>query len=205
VRPLRPEAIGVLLEEVLHIGKLVDDLHLLAMSDLQALPCPFAPADATELLQSVIRRFEARASAGGLAIRLQLPDDLSVLTVHWDAQRIEQLLANLIENSLRYTDAPGQVRIALQLNAATVSVVVDDSAPGVPAAHLPRLFEPLVRVDAARARQHGGSGLGLAICDAIARAHGGQLTASDSALGGLCITLTLPLRALALPRTGSAP
>jgi two-component system sensor histidine kinase BaeS len=67
----------------------------------------------------------------------------------------------------------------------------------VPAAQLPQLFDPLFRADAARARQHGGSGLGLAICEAIARAHGGQLAVSASLLGGLCITLTLPQVALA--------
>jgi two-component system sensor histidine kinase BaeS len=194
VRPLRPEAIGVLHEEVLRMGKLVDDLHLLAISDLQALPCHFAAADAVALLQWLLRRFEARASAAGLSLGLQLPDSLTALAVHWDADRIEQLLSNLLENSLRYTDAPGQVLIRLQHAGTTVRVVVEDSSPGVAAAQLPQLFEPLYRGDAARARQHGGSGLGLAICEAIARAHGGQLAASASALGGLCITLTLPQR-----------
>jgi two-component system sensor histidine kinase BaeS len=86
------------------------------------------------------------------------------------------------------------VLIRLQHAGTTVRVMVEDSSPGVAAAQLPQLFEPLYRGDTARARQHGGSGLGLAICAAIARAHGGQLAASSSALGGLCITLTLPQR-----------
>ena len=115
------------------------------------------------------------------------------MPVTWDADRIEQLLANLMENSLRYSDAPGQICIALQRAGDAVKLVVEDSAPGVPADQWPQLFEPLYRGDAARARLHGGSGLGLAICEAIARAHGGQLHASASALGGLCITVTLPL------------
>ena len=67
----------------------------------------------------------------------------------------------------------------------------------MPADQWPQLFEPLYRGDAARARLHGGSGLGLAICEAIARAHGGQLRASASTLGGLLITVTLPLNARA--------
>ena len=112
--------------------------------------------------------------------------------MHWDVDRIEQLLGNLMENSLRYTDAPGRIAIRLLASGASVQVLVEDSSPGVPAAQLPQLFEPLYRGDAARGRQHGGSGLGLAICEAIARAHGGQLTASASPLGGLCITLSLP-------------
>ncbi len=205
VRPLRLEAISVLHEEVLRIGKLVDDLHLLATSDLRALPCHFAPADACALLQRLTHRFEGRAHAAGLTLSLHLPDDpaalaaLAVLDVHWDADRIEQLLANLMENSLRYTDAPGQIQVHLQSTGATVSVRVEDSSPGVSAAQMPQLFEPLYRTDPARARLHGGSGLGLAICEAIARAHGGHLEASASALGGVCITLTLPQHATAQP------
>jgi two-component system sensor histidine kinase BaeS len=197
VRPLRHESIAVLQEEVLRMGKLVDDLHLLAISDLQALPCHFAPSDAVALLQRLMRRFEGRAAAAGLSLALQLPEGLSTLQVDWDVDRIEQLLCNLLENSLRYTDAPGHVAIRLLASGDGVQVLIDDSSPGVPAAQLPQLFDPLFRADAARARQHGGSGLGLAICEAIARAHGGQLAVSASLLGGLCITLTLPQVALA--------
>ncbi len=199
VRPLRIEAIGVLHDEVLRIGKLVDDLHLLATSDLQALPCHFAPTDALDLLQRVARRFEGRARTAGLSVSLQGPaaPQTPAMLVNWDADRIEQLLANLMENSLRYTDAPGQICIGLQRANDEVKLVVEDSAPGVPADQWSQLFEPLYRGDAARARLHGGSGLGLAICEAIARAHGGQLRASASALGGLCITVTLLLNAQA--------
>lgn len=74
-------------------------------------------------------------------------------------------------------------------------MVVDDSAPGVPPGQLPQLFEPLYRGDAARSGGPGGSGLGLAICQVIAKAHGGRLVASASALGGLCLALDLPQRA----------
>ena len=158
VRPLSREAIGVLHEEVLRIGKLVDDLHLLATSDLQVLPCHFETTDAPDLLRRVVQRFEGRASAAGLRLDLQLSDPLAALAVHWDASRIEQLLANLMENSLRYTDAPGQVLIGLQQAHARVIVVVEDSSPGVADAQLRHLFEPLYRSDAARARQQGGSG-----------------------------------------------
>jgi two-component system sensor histidine kinase BaeS len=196
VRPLSREAIGVLQEEVLRIGKLVDDLHLLATSDLQVLPCHFETTDAPDLLRRVVQRFEGRASAAGLRLDLQLSDPLAALAVHWDASRIEQLLANLMENSLRYTDAPGQVLIGLQQAHARVVVVVEDSSPGVADAQLRHLFEPLYRSDAARARKQGGSGLGLAICQAIALAHGGRLVASASALGGLRITLDLPQQAV---------
>ncbi|WP_442777311.1 ATP-binding protein [Sphaerotilus montanus] len=195
VRPLRPEAIAVLHEEVLRLNKLVDDLHLLAIADLQTLPCHLAEDDALALVRRLHRRYEARACAAGLDLRLEVPDELSALnelTVEWDAGRIEQLLDNLMENSLRYTESPGQVRVRLSCVDDGVRVVVDDSAPGVPAEQRAQLFEPLYRGDAARRSGTGGRGLGLAICQTIAKAHGGRLTASASALGGLCLTLDLP-------------
>jgi len=192
VRPLRPEAIAVLHEEVLRLNRLVDDLHLLAMSDLQTLPCHMADDDAVALVRRLQGRHAARARAAGLDLTLDLPGGMAALPVRWDAGRIEQLLANLLENSLRYTQAPGQVRLRLEQAGDTVRMVVDDSAPGVPAGQMPQLFEPLYRGDAARSGGPGGSGLGLAICQVIAQAHGGHLVASASALGGLCLTLDLP-------------
>ena len=192
VRPLQPAAITVLHEEVLRLSRLVDDLHLLAISDLQALPCQMSDDDAVEMVQHLYSRHEGRARAAGLSLHLQLPDDAQALSVWWDAGRIEQLLANLLENSLRYTQTPGQVKLLLQRANNGVRMVVEDSAPGVPAEQLSQLFEPLYRGDAARSGGSGGSGLGLAICQVIVKAHGGHLTASASALGGLRMTLDLP-------------
>ena len=193
VRPLTPAAIASLHEEVLRLGALVDDLHLLAMADIQALSCRPADCDATALLRDAVRRLEPRAAAAGLTLCCAtVPPHLAV---RWDAARIAQLLANLLENSLRYTDAPGRVEIAVGIDGDAVHLRVADSAPGVDAADLARMFEPLYRADAARSRHSGGSGLGLAICDAIARAHGGRMSALPSALGGLQVTVVLPLLA----------
>ncbi len=194
VRPLRHEAMLSLREEVLRIGALVDDLHLLSMSDMNALPCHFAALDALPLMAHVAQRFQARAAAAGLTLSTEL-GATPALPVCWDRTRIEQLLSNLIENSLRYTDAPGRIVLAMTHDGERVLIDIDDSAPGVPAADLPRLFEPLYRADAARSRHRGGSGLGLAICEAIVRSHGGGITASLSALGGLHVRIELPVTA----------
>jgi two-component system sensor histidine kinase BaeS len=101
-------------------------------------------------------------------------------------------MANLLENSLRYTQAPGQILVRLEFDEHLIRLVVEDSAPGVSDSHLPQLFEPLYRVDAARSNESGGSGLGLAICQVIAYAHEGHLTAAASGLGGLSLRLELP-------------
>ena len=193
VRPRTAEAMLSLQEEVARVTRLVEDFHQLALSDLRALPCHFAPVQPAALLQDALDRLQPRAQAAGLQLGLDAAGAPPL--AHWDAQRIGQLLANLLENSLRYTDAPGRIALQLRPGAAGLAVLtVDDSAPGVPAADHARLFEPLYRADASRSRRLGGSGLGLAICRAIARSHGGHIEAGASPLGGLRVVVTLPLQ-----------
>ena len=130
-----------------------------------------------------------------------LANTLPSAWVQGNAAQLHQVLGNMFENNLRYTDAPGSVAISAQVQQTGtgaarqrwIELHIDDSAPGVPAADLPRIFERFYRVEASRNRASGGSGLGLAICKSIVQAHGGQLQAQASALGGLRITLVLPL------------
>ncbi|MCY0912467.1 ATP-binding protein [Massilia antarctica] len=112
-----------------------------------------------------------------------------------DRQRLGQVLSNLLGNCLRYSDAGGEVQVALALHGQQIVISVDDTAPGVPDAALARLFERFYRVDESRSRASGGSGLGLAICAAIVGGHGGRMRASHSALGGLRIGIMLPAHA----------
>ena len=203
VRPLNAAAMLSLREDVLRLGALVDDLHLLAMADLQALPCRYADTDAVELVQTVLDRCQRRAAEAGLSLVWSHAPPADVV-VCWDERRIEQLLVNLVENSLRYTDAPGQVQVSLVATPTEVRLAVADSAPCVPAADLPRLFEPLYRADLARSRHTGGSGLGLAIAVAIAASHQGRMEAKDSPLGGLCVEVRLPRQAGSTTATPTA-
>jgi two-component system sensor histidine kinase BaeS len=111
-----------------------------------------------------------------------------------DAGRLQQVVTNLLENSLRYTDAGGHVVVALTSAAGYAEITVEDSAPGVPSDVVGSIFERLYRVDAARTRERGGSGLGLAICKALVEAHGGTVGAAASVLGGLKVLVRLPLK-----------
>ena len=189
---LTPQAMLSLREEVLQLNALVDDLHLLAMSDLKALPCYFEEVDAVRLLDGMVQRFALRATQLGLKLTLELEPETPMM-VRWDAKRIEQLVGNLLDNSLRYTDAPGQVWVRLRGgHDDRVVLEVEDTAPGVSEKDLIRIFEPLYRADTARGRLTGGSGLGLAICEQIAKAHNGVIRAKASALGGVLFHLELP-------------
>lgn len=113
--------------------------------------------------------------------------------------RMTQVLSNLVSNSLRYTDAPGRAVLRLRQEGEDVVIVMEDSAPGVSESDLPRLLDPLFRVQADRARAPGderhGSGLGLSIVAAIVKAHHGQIELTPSAWGGLSVHVRLPAQA----------
>lgn len=201
IRPLDRTALASLQEEVRRLSRLVEDFHLLATSELRALPCQFEAVAPAALLHAAVDRMVPRARALGLVMDAPLPRVLPAAC--WDAVRISQLLANLLENSLRYTTAPGQVRLTARSLGQSIEIRLDDSPPGVPQADLTRMFDPLYRADPSRSRAFGGAGLGLAIARAIAQTHDGQLRAEASPLGGLAMVLTLPLQPSACRQGGT--
>jgi two-component system sensor histidine kinase BaeS len=193
VRPLTPEAVASLHADTLRLGRLVDDLYELSRSDLGALDYRKVPTDPLALLAD-----EVAAMHGVFADRqldLEFDNRLATpLQIDADPDRLSQLYRNLLGNSLYHTDPGGRVAISADLEGETLLIDFQDSAPGVSAEHLPRLFERLYRVEPSRSRAHGGAGLGLAICRNIAETHGGTINAQASSLGGLWIRLRLPVR-----------
>jgi two-component system, OmpR family, sensor histidine kinase BaeS len=191
VRPLDQKAVRSLAEDAQRLTRIVQDLHFLAVSDLSGASCQPDDCDAVSIVRRVANRFAAPLRAMGIALRVD-SESLQSLPVRWDAERIDQLLTNLLTNSERYTDAPGQVHIRLAVRGTDVCIDVEDSAPSVTPEHLGRLFEPMFRENAARSRVSDGSGLGLAVAKAIVAAHGGSISAAVSSLGGLAICIVLP-------------
>jgi len=191
VRVLDKKAVHSLAQDAQRLTRIVQDLHFLAVSDLAGASCQIGDCDAVALVSNATARFRESLRAAGLVLTVDF-GDLRVLPVRWDADRIDQLLANLLSNSERYTDAPGEVRVRVASRGADVCIEVDDSAPSVPAENFELLFEPMFREDAARMRVPDGSGLGLAVARAIARGHGGSISAAASPLGGLSVRVVLP-------------
>jgi two-component system sensor histidine kinase BaeS len=191
VRQATPEALASLHAEALQLGRLVDDLYQLALSDLGALSYRKEPLELGAELEAAVAAYRAEFRGKGIALAVAGTEAAVPLVA--DPERLRQLFANLLENSLRYTDAGGRLEIALRREEGQATVTFSDSAPGVPAADLERLFERLFRVEGSRRRATGGAGLGLAICRNIAEAHGGTITAAPSPLGGVTITVALPL------------
>ncbi|MEZ5447746.1 MAG: ATP-binding protein [Thiolinea sp.] len=185
-----PPTIQSLHQEILHLQRLVEDLYTLSMSDSGSLTYQRSEVDLGVLLSETLAQFESSFREHGLQLDSHLPDTPALM--HGDPQRLQQLFQNLLKNSLRYTDAPGRLQIELALHPEHLSLRFADSAPGVPDEALPRLFERLYRVDTSRNRATGGAGIGLSICHNIVQAHGGEIHAAHSALGGLEIRINLP-------------
>jgi two-component system sensor histidine kinase BaeS len=193
LRPLDARSLKSLHDEILHLTEMVNDLHLLALADMGALPCTMRRVDLGDIVRKAAQRFSARAQQRGLQLAVKAPQH--AIAVEADEDRLVQVLNNLLENSLRYTDTPGCLEIAVESGRHQARLLVQDSAPGVAATECARIFEPLYRADPARSRKAGGSGLGLAICRAIVEAHRGSISAAPSPLGGLAITITFKLAA----------
>lgn len=191
VRPLTPDAVSSLHAETLRLGRLIDDLYELARSDLGALDYHMTRVDPVEILRDTARSLSGLYAERslGLTINDELPAPRRVTA---DPERLAQLFRNLLTNSLYYTDVGGQVQVNFEQSDNLLLIDIMDSAPGVSAAHLPKLFDRLYRVEPSRSRAHGGAGLGLALCRSIAAAHDGSISAQPSPLGGLWIRLTLP-------------
>jgi len=190
IRPLTPDTLASLQSEVAMLNKLIDDLHELSLADEGALTYRMTDVDLAGLLEVAAHGFRERYRQKNLRLDTEVSPRLPQL--RGDPQRLRQLLNNLLENSLRYTDEGGLVRVSLSSDNQGTRLDVRDSSPGVAEELLPRLFERLFRVDGSRNREAGGTGLGLAICQRIVEAHGGSITARPSPLGGVWMAITFP-------------
>lgn len=190
VRPLSTASLGSLAQEVTQLTRLVEDLGVLSLSDLGALSYRMEAVSLADCVEDCLSSHASAIRDKPLAVSLSLD---AALRIHGDAERLAQVFANLMQNTLRYTDAPARLQIALVAADGRARLTWADSSPGVTEAELPRLTERLFRVDGSRSRSGGGSGLGLAIVKAIVQAHEGTLVASSSPLGGLAWTIELPL------------
>ena len=192
IRDTTPEAISSLHAEALRLHRLVDDLYQLALSDLGALTYHKEDLDLAGVLADSIEPYRAEFNGKGITLTDNISQE-SRVTMFADRERLHQLFANLLDNSLKYTDPEGELAIRLICRKGEASIDFEDSAPGVPENELDRLFDKLYRVEGSRNRESGGAGLGLAICRNIVEAHSGTIEAHPSSLGGILIRVTLPV------------
>ncbi len=191
VREVSGQTLGSLHSEVMRLSKLVDDLHQLSLAESQGIALRKDPVKPLHLLEETLRSFRTRLGTRKINVALDLGED-GHATIAGDPERLGQLFCNILENTLRYADSPGTLRIWANHGRERLMIYFEDSGPGVPKESLGRLFDRLYRVDRSRSRALGGSGLGLAICRQIVEGHGGEISAANSALGGLRIKIAFP-------------
>jgi signal transduction histidine kinase len=178
-------------DEVGRLTRLVNDLQELSRAEARQIPLHPQPIRPAELIARAQARLAPQYAEKGVALAADVAGDLP--TVGVDADRILQVLVNLLGNALRATPAGGQVRIWAHADAEAVTITVHDSGTGIAPEHLPHLFERFYRVDKARSRALGGHGIGLTISKAIIEAHDGRIWATSDGLGcGATFAFSLP-------------
>jgi heavy metal sensor kinase len=191
--PRSPERDGRVLEDLLEemerLTRLVSQLLFLCREDAGLGAGDLRPLRLDDLVSEVGEHMRVAAQEKGIGLNLDLPGPCPV---RGDADRLRQLFFNLLDNAIKYTPTGGTVAVRGESSGGQVRVTVADTGIGIPADHLPHVFDRFYRVDPSRSPETEGSGLGLAICRSIAEAHGGRL-AIDSDLGnGTRVALVLP-------------
>ncbi len=192
IRTMNTQMIDSLHSDILNLGKLIEDLHLLSIGDSEKLKKVNKRVKLIELLREVIQIFQIKLNSQKIILKSNIKK-FSDIEITGNKNLLSRLFSNLIENSLRYTDSPGTIQITVDKDDKWLKLIFEDSAPGVPDNSMDNIFNRLFRVDKSRSRAFGGSGLGLSICRQIVENHKGFIKADHSGLGGLMIVVKLPL------------
>jgi signal transduction histidine kinase len=172
--------------------RLVNDLLVLTRADAGVLKLRLQPLNLANLVRARVEYLAGLAAQREVGLRVVGPAEAAPTCVSADADRLAQVLDNLLDNALRHSPPGAEVTITLASAAGVATCVVADSGPGIPAQHLPFIFERFYRADPARSRSFGNSGLGLAIARALILAHGGRITADSIEGQGTMVTFSLP-------------
>jgi two-component system sensor histidine kinase BaeS len=194
VRTADEPTLARLHRNVMQMSKLVDDLRQTLDQDDGQEDLELVSLEPLPVVLDAVEEFRERFESANLSLDATRMRGLrSGIRIKGDRDRLHQVFANVLENSLRYTDPGGRLEISATAKAGRLHLKFDDTSPAPPEHAMARLFERFFRAEPSRSRQHGGSGLGLAICKRIVEGHGGTITASRSPLGGLCVLIDLPL------------
>ena len=191
VHPRDDRHLASLLEETQILGRLVDDIHTLALADAGRLTLHYEPTSARALVEDAVAGHAALAERRGIILSTEVAGDVDLEV---DPTRIRQVLDNLLANAVRHSPDGGRIRALAEGVAGEVRFTVTDAGPGIPAERLPHLFERSgVPADARR------SGLGLTIARDLVVAHGGAIRAWNEPAGGAAVRFAVPRARVAPP------
>ncbi len=190
------EFVEIIRKNAVRMGRLTEDLLVLARVESGEQNFNFQFAMPQELLDDAMQTFQDLAAARGVELAV-MNTASSAVTVDRDA--IHQVFTNLIDNALKYGGQGGKILIGACESEEGVQFYVRDFGYGIPSEHLPRLFERFYRVDKARSRESGGTGLGLAIVKHVVRAHSGTIRAESELNHGSTFYFVLPRQPVPVP------
>jgi signal transduction histidine kinase len=176
-------------EEVLLLTRLIEDLQELALAESGRIMLQRQPCDLGDLARRAVTAVQQSASAKQVELEVDTPP---AVPLEADPARISQVLRNLLVNAVTYTPSGGKIWVRVDSYDGQARVLVKDTGPGIPAEHLPHIFERFYRVDKSRSRATGGVGLGLTIARHLVEAHRGRIEAFSEVGKGSEFTVTLP-------------
>ena len=184
--------LGQIAEQTDRLHALILDLLSLARIESGEEAMHFQVVPVREAVARCLDRQRPRAEAKSSSLESIPPAE--ELTVWADEEALAEILDNLVDNAVKYTQESGSIRVRWRADANRVSLSVEDNGPGIPARDLPRIFERFYRVDRARSRELGGTGLGLSIVKHLAQAMGGSVRVTSEVGTGTTLTVCLPQR-----------
>jgi len=184
-----PRTLQLMLTQTERLGRLVDQLLDLSRLESGEVPFQVEVVPVAPLVSRVISEISMGRSISDVRIDDDVPPHLAAEA---DAERIHQVLFNLVDNAVRFTPPGGEIRVTARPDGGRVHVSVTDTGVGISPEHLPRVFERFYRVDPARSRDDGGTGIGLAVARSIVEAHGGRIVAKSDPGHGSAFTFDLP-------------
>ncbi len=189
------EYLANILEEVQRLRRLVDDLLDLRQMEAGQIKMKKEPVDLAALVRRAADRLAPAAGEKGIVLRCTVAEDLPPAA--GDADRLEQVLINLVDNAVRYTPPEGKIEVSARYGREPVPgcllVTVSDTGPGIPEDELPLIWERFYKADKARRRAGAGSGLGLAIAKQIVELHGGTIDVMSRPGEGTSFAFSLPV------------
>jgi signal transduction histidine kinase len=193
--PKQVETVEIILDNCRHLVRLLNDLLDLARSDAGRLAVRLRPTELAPLVVEVVRTMRAQTEASNQVLNERIDPDLPVIEA--EADRIRQILVNLITNAHEYSPEGASIEVRARALDDEVEISVNDDGPGIPQTQLEHIFERFVRGDAGLTQRVGGTGLGLAIAKSLVELHGGTIEVSSTVGAGSSFRFRLPVHGAA--------
>jgi signal transduction histidine kinase len=197
--PKQVETVEIILDNCRHLVRLLNDLLDLARSDAGRLAVTPRPTEVAPLIDDAVRTMRAQTQSAGQTLSEQIEPGLPLVDV--EADRIRQILVNLLTNAHEYSPEGASIEATARAIGAEVEIAVTDNGPGIPETQLEHIFERFTRGDAGLTQRVGGTGLGLAISKSLVELHGGTIAVESTPGVGSTFSFRLPVA----DRSGSGP